>query len=128
MSQAWDNFFYYGLGDINDENDQDLLNGIVTKKQKLFYNRSDSAGLNDFENYPQGLAIQVGLRYSIVAWIAYRNTYIGDGVNSKERRVATSQEQVTIEQTRGNNDVTVLYIPFANYNKALSLVVPIQGA
>lgn len=129
MAVEWDNFFYYGLGNLEDEIKQDLLNGAVTSKNKLFFNRADSAGLNDFENTPSGLAIQIGISFSLVRWLAYRNTYTGDGTNgTKERRVATSQNEITVTTDNvGNVEVTLLYIPFVNIKFSDSLQFSIGG-
>ena len=128
-TKEWDSFFYYGLSDLENEIRQDLLNGIATSKKKLFFNRSDSAGTNDFLNTPSGLAIQIGLKYAIVNWLAYRNTYTGDGTNgSKERRIATSQNQVTISVfDNGEIDVSLFYIPFFNIEQNRTLPIQIGG-
>jgi hypothetical protein len=128
VGQQWDTFFYYGLGDLQDEIKHDILNGTTTSKNKLFFNRADSAGVNDFENYPSGLAIQIGLQYSIVKWLGYRNTYIGDGTEGrKERRLATSQNEIKIENdiNKGNVDISIFYIPFADFNQNKVLAIPI---
>lgn len=126
MSKEWDLFFYYEEADLLETIQQDIINGVVTKQNKLFYNRQDSAGVNDYENYPIGLSVTIGLRYEIVKWIAYRNTYIGDGLNSsKERRLVTSQNKIEIENNNNNIDINILYISFFNYNNLESINFPI---
>jgi len=126
-SSAWDTFFYYGQGDLKEEVRQDLLNGLSTSKNKLFFNRSDSSGVNDYVNTPIGLAIQIGLKYAAVKWIAYRNTYTGNGVdNTKERRVATSQNEIQVEIKNKNSvDLSIFYILFAYYQQNTTINIPI---
>jgi len=121
----WDLFFYYGEGDLNNEIKQDILNGVTTSKNKLFFNRADSAGVNNFINSPNSLAIEIGLKYSIVKWLAYRNTYIGNGQNnSKERRIAISQNNIKINQKNSNVDIDIFYIPFFNKNTFVTIEIP----
>jgi len=129
MSIEWDTFFYYGLGDLENEIKQDIINGTSTSKNKLFFNRADSAGINDFENVPSGLAIEIGLKFSIVEWLAYRNTYIGDGNNGrKERRLATSQNEISVNLDKGNTgniDINIFYILFFNITKNNTITLPL---
>lgn len=126
-SAPWDTFFYYGLGKLEDEVRQDLLNGLTTAKNKLFFNRSDSAGVNDYINTPVGLAIQIGLKYAVVKWIAYRNTYTGDGTdNTKERRIATSQNEIQVDIINKNSvDLSVFYVSFSNYSQNTTINIPL---
>lgn len=127
MSQAWDLFFYYGKANSDDETRQDIINGLGTSKNKLFYNRSDSAGINDYENNPIGFAFQVGSKFNIIKWLSYRNTYTGDGKNGKkERRIATSQNQIEVILNKTSIDINVFYILFNNINKNNTLTVPVN--
>jgi hypothetical protein len=117
MAKEWDMFFYYGQSNASDEIRQDILNGVATSKKKLFFNRSDSAGVNDFENAPSGLAIEIGLKFAIIEWLAYRNTYTGTGTNgSKERRVASSQNEIKIVSDN---------IQFSDFRQGKTLTIPI---
>lgn len=125
MSREWDLFFYYGMSELEDEIQQDIINGVGTSKNKLFFNRSDSAGVNDFENTPSSLAIEVSLKYTIIQWLAFRNTYTGDGNNgSKERRVASSQSQIQVENKKeGKIDISIFYIAFAKADQNNTLTI-----
>lgn len=126
-SAAWDSFFFYGQGKLDEEIRQDLSNGLTTSKNKLFFNRSDSAGTNDYLNNPVGLALQVGLRYAVIKWIAYRNTYTGDGINNtKERRIATSQNEIQVDiKNKRDIDLTIFYLTFFEYQKNKTINIPI---
>lgn len=112
-----DIFFYYGQLDLDLEIESDIFNGLIQDKRSLFYNREDGAGVSEYENHPNVLLLEIGVRFEIVEWISYRNQQVGDGTNgSKERRVASSQLAIFTERNGGELDISVFYIPFYNYN------------
>lgn len=129
--QDFDIFFYYGHNELEIETKSDLLANLLQPKRSLFYNRSlDSAGIQDYENQPDGLTLRVNLPYDVVISLSKRNQYVSNGENgSRDRRVALSQSTVRIEsdkkdiQRKGNINVTVLYIPLADFKQTESLRV-----
>lgn len=112
----FDNFFYFGEGDLGEEIASDLLSIIVQPKRSLFYSRSkNSAGIDEYENNPNTVLLRILLPYDIISAVAVRNSIVGNGQNgTKERRIATSQDQVKIFQNGNNLDASVFYIPYYN--------------
>lgn len=114
----FDLFLFYGSSDIDLEIEHDVMKGVLQPKRSLFYFREEGAGAGEYENYPSGFFMQVSLRYDIANWIAQRNTRVSDGSNGyPDRRVATSQAVIKIENLKGEVDIQVLYIPFYSYEK-----------
>jgi hypothetical protein len=122
-----DNFFYYGNGDLKDEIEYDLMVGLLQPKKKLFYFRSEGAGVSEYENYPDGLMLQISLRYTITDWISRRNTIVSNGQNNlPDRRVAISQNIISIEsQGKGSINVSVMYIPLFDFKKTNNVTLAI---
>jgi hypothetical protein len=111
----WDIFFYYGQLDTDLEIKSDLLAGIMQPKRSMFYNRADGAGASDYENYPNTLLLQVGLRYDIANWVNYNNTQCSDGTNDTiDRRVAVSQNSMEFTAVRDALNINVYYIRYAD--------------
>jgi len=110
----FDNFFYYGNGDLNVETASDLLQLVVQRKRSLLYSRSrNSAGV--MENSPNSISMKILLPFDIVSSVSNRNLTTGNGQNgSKERRVAISQNQVKINQKGSESDISVFYVPFSD--------------
>lgn len=121
----FDMFFYYGQNDLESENASDLLAGLLQSIRSMFYNRSE--GIDQKENYPNTLILTIGLKYSIINYVGYRNTQVGDGTNNtKDRRIAASQDSIKFDQdNQGNLDVTVYYISFVNYNELKNIKAPV---
>ena len=122
---------FWGQLDIDLEIESDLMRGLLQPKRSMFYNRDDSAGVGDWENYPNSLFMSVNMKYNIADWASRRNTVVGDGThNTLDRRVAISQSAIIIYQTGSDCDVTVIYIPFYDYNqvKTLSVQLPNGGS
>ena len=108
-------FFYYGTLSDELETEHNLMAGLLQSERSFYYNRSDSVGVDSFENHPNNLMLQIQLRFQIANWVNYYNSYTGDGTDgSKERRLAVSQFSILFEQLNDNLDLSVLYIPFAN--------------
>jgi len=123
-----DYFFYYGLTDQRAEIEADLSQGLMQSKRSMFYDRSFGAGVPEYENAPQGLALQVSLKYDIAAWVARRNQEVSDGSNGKrDRRAITSQNAIQIVQSGDGVDVMVLYIPFFDYQKPATVTLPVSS-
>lgn len=124
----FDIFFYYGKNDLEIETKSDLMQNLLQRKRSLFYNRSlDSAGVSDYENLPDGLALRVNLPYDIVNSISKRNQFVSNGSDGyRDRRVAISQSTIRINGDNvGNIKATVLYIPLADFKQSESLSVPL---
>ena len=63
----FDNFFYYGYGNLEDETKSDVMVTVVQPKRSLYYSRNlNSAGVSDYENYPNSMIKQVLIPYDIV--------------------------------------------------------------
>lgn len=122
----FDIFFYYGKNKLEIETKSDLMQNLIQSKRSLFYDRSlDSAGVSDYENNPVGLTLRVGLPYDIVKSIGKRNQFVSNGESGyRDRRVAVSQNTIKINtDNNGNVDITILYIPLADFKQTESLSI-----
>jgi hypothetical protein len=109
-------FFYYGQSDLDLETEHDIFLGVCQPPSSMFYNRSDSAKVELYENYPNTILLQIGVRYYIISWIMYRNSNVSDGTEGTvDRRVAASQEYMNLEQSGSNMNIDIFYIPLAAY-------------
>jgi hypothetical protein len=108
----FDNFYYYGQGDLKREIESDIHAIVNQNSRSLFYNRSnDSAGLDQYENTPNAIVQSVLIPYNIVSALSKRNINVGDGSNgSKDRRIAVSQNSVKIDNKENFIDVSIFYI------------------
>lgn len=116
----FDIFFFYGQSDLELENESDLIAGLLQPRRSLYYNRQDGCGISEKENYPLSLSLQIGMRYDVANWVAFRNTQVTDGsANTVDRRIAVSQNSVSFRQdmNKGTIDLSVVYIPFGNFRK-----------
>ena len=124
-----DLFFFYGEpgSDVDMEIQSDLLAGLMQSKRTLFYNRQDSAGVADKENFPNSLILAIMSRYDVTTWNAYRNAQVSDGTNGNpDRRISVSQSSVSVlKNEKGEFDISVGYIPFKNYQSFGSVNIPI---
>lgn len=121
-----DYFFFYGSNELDLEIEHDIMQGLLQPKRTLFYFRDEGAGVFEYENYPAGYFMQVSLRYDIANWVAQRNTRVSDGTdNYPDRRVATSQAVIKVENLQGQVDITVLYIPYFSYEKPTTIQLAI---
>jgi 3-deoxy-D-manno-octulosonate 8-phosphate phosphatase KdsC-like HAD superfamily phosphatase len=116
MGENMERFLYYGSLPVEDETQHDLKTGLMQEKRKLFYNRSDGAGISAYENSGSGVALVAGLLYDIVTWITARNGEVTDGTKgTKDRRAVTSQSVIEVTQgDSGEVDVDVGYIMLGN--------------
>jgi hypothetical protein len=123
-------FYFYDENDLNDETQHDLVEGFIQPRRSLFYNREDGCGIPDRENMPQSIILQIGIRFDIANWIAYRNTIVSTSNEGKERRAAVSQSSISVKLNKnGQVDVEVMYIPFAdieNFRKINLMGVKIE--
>lgn len=123
---SWDTFFFYGKGDLDYEAEYDLYELLIQAKRSLFYYRNGSAGVSEYENNPNGIALQVFARFEIANAIAYRNTIISNGsIGGKDRRIAVSQNSIGFENKNGELDVQVVYFLYADYETPKSNSFPL---
>lgn len=114
--QNWDNFFYYGQGDIDTESRFDLYQLLLQPKRSLYYNRRESGGVSEYENRPNTIELQVFGRFEIANAVAYRNTLVTDGSNGTiDRRIAVSQNSIGFNAKGNNLDVSVLYFLYTDF-------------
>lgn len=108
----FDNFFYYGQGDLKREIESDIHSIVNQETRSLYYNRdNDSAGLDQYENTPNSIVQSVLIPYNIVSALSKRNVNVGNGQNgSKDRRIAVSQNSVKINNKENFIDVSIFYI------------------
>lgn len=123
-----DIFFYYGTLDEQLEMEHNLMVGLLQPEKSFYYNRSDSVGVDSYENHPNNLLLQINLRLAIANWVNYFNTYTGDGTgDSRERRIAISQFSIIFEQYLDKLNAEIFFIPFADYSQMKSVKVGIGG-
>lgn len=112
MGEHMERFLFYGSLPVEEETQHDIKTGLMQEKRKLFYDRSDGAGISEYENSGAGVALVAGLLYDIVTWITARNGEVTDGTKgTKDRRAITSQSAIEVNQgDNGEVDVEVGYI------------------
>lgn len=126
--KSWDNFFYYGQNDFNLELEHELLLLLLQPLRSLFYNNQESGGISGYENFPNGLTLQIYGRFAISSAIAWKNRQVSDGTNNSiDRRIAVSQNSINFKVNNGELNVEVTYIPYADYNKYKNITVDIGG-
>jgi hypothetical protein len=115
-------FFYYDTLDLNLETQHDIFLGLMQPPKSFFYDRQNSANVISYENLPNTLLLQIGLRYDIMNWISYRNTYVSDGTtDTKDRRIAASQEYMAVEQGTDFINLDVYYYMMSDYDQLKSI-------
>lgn len=121
----FDNFYYYGQGDIVDEIESDIHQVVVQNSRSLFYNRSnDSAMVDEFENTPNTIVQSVLIPYSIVSALSRRNTYVGNGQDdTKDRRIVLSQNSIKVRASGSNIGISIFYIALININNVQKTTV-----
>lgn len=120
----FDNFFYYGMGDLGDEIKSDMLQLMLQPSRSLFYSRNrNAAGITKYENWPQSVNMEIAMRFDIVRAIGTRNLDVSK--NNPNRQVAASQSDIIINQRRGEVDVTIYYIPLKDIRKSDSITIPL---
>jgi len=122
-----DYFFFHGQIDLGDEIEQDILLGIAQPKRSLFYNRGYGCGLSAYEGGATSLLSQVGMRYDVATLLAKRNQVVSNGVDGyPERRAIASQNTIKVEtNAKGENQLTVLYVPLYDFQKNRVATMPI---
>lgn len=123
MAIDWDMFFYYGTDqlDQNDEDEFDVLQGLMQPLRSLLYFRREGTGIKDDINMPGSLSNYILTRMNVVKWFAFRNGYVVDGRDDfPDRRLLTSQNIIgLIEEAIGSIKLLVFYIPFRSYESGV---------
>ena len=115
MSKNWDTFFHYGESDLNEEAVYDIYEILLQTRRSLFYFRRGSAGINEFENNPNGMSLQIMGRFEIANTIAYRNSIVSSGADgSIDRRIAISQNAINFFAKNGSLDINILYFLYGD--------------
>ena len=115
MSKNWDTFFHYGESDLNEEAVYDIYEILLQTRRSLFYFRRGSAGINEFENNPNGMSLQIMGRFEIANTIAYRNSIVSSGADgSIDRRIAISQNAINFLAKNGSLDINILYFLYGD--------------
>jgi hypothetical protein len=124
-----DTFFFYGLIGLDYETECDIFAGVMQPERSMYYNRNEGCGVETAENYPNTAIAQIGFKYSIMNFIAWRNSVVADGSGGHpDRRVAASQSSIDVSADYdGNVDITVLYIPYSDYKQFVNLNIPLTG-
>lgn len=129
INSVWDTFFYYGgeksksdISVLDTECRTDLYELLLQNKRSLFYYRSGSAGVSEYENNPNGIGLQIFARFDIAEAVSYRNQLVSNGEgDSVDRRIAVSQNSVGFEQPQSDElNVLVLYFLYAKYDEPKS--------
>ena len=126
-SKDFDNFYYYGQGNLEQETESDILSLLAQPQRSLYYNRFyESAGIHRFENHPIAIMIQTLLPFAIVDAIAKRNSIISNGESGTDRRVAVSQNLINVKKgASGEMNVQIEYILYSNINARQNISVPL---
>lgn len=124
-----DVFFFYGQIGVSHETEHDIALGLMQPSRSLYYDREDSAGVPEYEGLPNAAYSATIMKFDIASWVARRNLLVGDGQGgTQDRRVATSQTVIDVEQSGQEMDVTVRFISFSDMQTPTKLTVPIGGA
>lgn len=125
----FDNFFYYGQGDLARETKHDVLLTLLQPGRSLYYSRElDSADIDGFENTPNTIALAVLIPYNVVKALAKRNQFVGNGDDGTvDRRIAISQNIVRVRSNKntGELNVSVHYLPLVNLNEGAEVSTPL---
>lgn len=114
-----DSFFYYKTNSLEEQAKADLIRICLQRKRKMFYNRSEGCDIDDKENYPNTLSLQVDIRYSIASAIARYNQFVSDGEgNSIDRRIAVSQNSISfLRKDLDTLCVSILYYLYSTFEQ-----------
>lgn len=124
MDYNWDYFFYYDNLPKKDIIQFEVMQGIIQPSRSLYYDRQDSCGIDAMENDPQSISTSIFVKYKIINWIAYRNSYVTDGNNNTtDKRIAASQNTINIENTTGVMNIAVYYISMDDISQQNQLQV-----
>lgn len=123
-----DQFFFYGQTDQNTEIQGDLETCLLTPSRSMFYFRDYGSEISEFENKPISSISKILLRYNITKAIAILNSNTTSGANGhRDRRVLTSQDEISIISNGQNIDIEVGYLPMYNTDNRGQLDLSLGG-
>ncbi len=118
----FDNFYYYGKGDLSEEIKSEVLMTLMQQARTLFYDRAyDSSEIYKFENSPNTIVLNILIPYVVVTALGKRNQIVSDGNIGPDRRIAISQTLVRVETSKDTLNVTVQFILLSNFNEGSSV-------
>jgi len=123
IEPSWDYFFYYGenLLPLEEENQFDIIQGVMQSQKALSYFRKEGAGVQELENAPNSFILLLLTRYNIVKWSAFRNSYVI--TNNRDRQIALSQDSIEIEQDNNEMNIDIRYRSYKDSQKVASTTV-----
>lgn len=126
---SWDLFFYYGQNDLDLEIEADLMLLALQPLRSLLYNNKESGGINEYENYPNDIGLQVNVRYEVANAVAWKNFQISNGEDGlPDRRIAVSQNSLKFTKNNsGELAIEIFYIPYYDYTKYNTLQDKLPG-
>ncbi len=116
--------FLFNYKDISNElmAEHELSLLISQPRRSLFFFRRYGAGLEEFENQPNTVLLQVKARHRILEAINYHNLFITDGRdNTIDRRIAASQGSINVKSEGSNIDIEVFYFLYNKYQDLKNL-------
>lgn len=127
----FDFFYYYDSNpvNLNDEISSDIYQLLLQPKRSLFYSRSqNSAGINDYENFPNSVSLRITMPYDIIIAISKRNTNVSNGQGQTiDRRIAASQNTVKIEQFNEDVTISIFYVQLSDIQQQQRISFPLGG-
>jgi hypothetical protein len=106
----------------------DILRVLFQPRRSLFYYREFGAGIQDYENAPNDIMLQVLLRYRIVEAVVYRNRFVTDGSDDTiDRRIATSQNAINFVAGKGNLDIDIQFFLYSKYDLVKKFTASVGG-
>jgi hypothetical protein len=123
-----DVFFFHDSMDVSKQIEADLLTGLVQSKRSLFYNRNYGCDIPAMENKPVSMIQQVLGAFGAINLIGLRNMRVSNGTNGNpDRRVASSQDKVTVETVGSEINISVGYVELRDLSQMRETSTPIGG-
>lgn len=123
-----DHFFFYGKTDQETEIRGDVEMCLLTPFRKMFYMRSYGSEISEYENKPISEISKMLLKYNVTKALATFNSVTTNGADgTRDRRVLTSQNEISVKSTGQNVDIQVGYLPMYNTNSKGQLDLSLGG-
>lgn len=123
-----DIFFFHDTMDISAQIEADLLAGLLQPRGGLYYNRSYGDDVVGMENHPNSIIQQILATFSVITFIGIRNMRVSNGTGGHpDRRVAASQDQITVELSGPEMNVSVSYVELRDLSSLRTTSTPIGG-
>lgn len=111
---VWDTFLNYGSLDPIEETRFDMLCALEQSPASLFYARQESCNMADYENQPHSFFMEIGIRFSIMNWLTYRDM----NLQNDSKRIALSQKTILIKKQGDQLNIDIAFIPLVDINRA----------